>query len=38
MAKKNDNRQELTDITGKLPPHDIELEEVVLGAWMLEKD
>ncbi|MDE6793918.1 MAG: replicative DNA helicase [Muribaculaceae bacterium] len=38
MAKKNDNRQELTDITGKLPPHDIELEEVVLGACMLEKD
>lgn len=26
------------DPTGKLPPHDTELEEVVLGALMLEKD
>lgn len=25
-------------VTGKLPPHDTELEEVVLGALMLEKD
>ena len=24
--------------TGKLPPHDTELEEVVIGALMLEKD
>ena len=27
----------LTDSTGKLPPRDTELEEVVLGALMLEK-
>ena len=27
-----------TDATGKLPPRDTELEEVVLGALMLEKD
>ena len=26
------------DPTGKLPPHDTDLEEVVLGACMLEKD
>ena len=26
------------DPTGKLPPHDTDLEEVVLGALMLEKD
>ncbi|MCM1369725.1 MAG: replicative DNA helicase [Candidatus Amulumruptor caecigallinarius] len=26
------------DATGKLPPHDTDLEEVVLGALMLEKD
>ncbi len=26
------------DASGKLPPHDLELEEVVLGALMLEKD
>ena len=38
MAKKNDNIQQITDLTGKLPPHDVELEEVVLGACMLEKD
>ncbi|MDE5772982.1 MAG: replicative DNA helicase [Muribaculaceae bacterium] len=36
---KNSNRnQPYTDPTGKLPPHDTELEEVVLGALMLEKD
>lgn len=28
----------LTDATGKLPPRDTDLEEVVLGALMLEKD
>ncbi|MDE5807864.1 MAG: replicative DNA helicase [Muribaculaceae bacterium] len=28
----------LQDPTGKLPPHDTDLEEVVLGALMLEKD
>lgn len=27
-----------TDATGKLPPHDLDLEEAVLGALMLEKD
>lgn len=38
MAKKREYREEYTDPTGKLPPRDIELEEVVLGACMLEKD
>ena len=38
MAKKNDNIPQITDLAGKLPPHDVELEEVVLGACMLEKD
>ncbi len=38
MAKKQEFRQEITDTTGKLPPRDTELEEVVLGACMLEKD
>ena len=38
MAKKPDYRQEITDPTGKLPPRDTDLEEVVLGACMLEKD
>ena len=28
----------VTDPTGKLPPHDSDLEEAVLGALMLEKD
>ena len=28
----------VTDATGKLPPHNTELEEAVLGALMLEKD
>lgn len=31
-------RPAMEDPTGKLPPHDTELEEVVLGALMLEKD
>lgn len=30
--------QQHTDSTGKLPPHDIELEEAVLGGLMIEKD
>lgn len=34
----NYNKAPLTDSTGKLPPRDTELEEVVLGALMLEKD
>ena len=38
MAKKPEYRQEITDPTGKLPPRDTDLEEVVLGACMLEKD
>ena len=38
MAKKPDFRPPLTDATGKLPPRDTDLEEVVLGACMLEKD
>ncbi|MCH5234987.1 MAG: replicative DNA helicase [Muribaculaceae bacterium] len=38
MAKKPEIKQILTDPTGKLPPRDTELEEVVLGACMLEKD
>ncbi len=29
---------EITDAVGKLPPHDTDLEEAVLGALMLEKD
>ena len=38
MAKKPEIKQILTDPTGKLPPRDTELEEIVLGACMLEKD
>ena len=38
MAKKPDINKILSDPTGKLPPRDIELEEIVLGACMLEKD
>ena len=38
MAKKPEVKQILSDVTGKLPPRDTELEEVVLGACMLEKD
>lgn len=38
MAKKPEIKPILTDTTGKLPPRDTELEEIVLGACMLEKD
>ncbi len=38
MAKKPEFRQEITDPTGKLPPRATDVEEVVLGACMLEKD
>lgn len=38
MGKKPEFKSTLTDPTGKLPPRDTELEEVVLGACMLEKD
>lgn len=38
MAKKPEFKQILTDTSGKLPPRDTELEEIVLGACMLEKD
>ncbi|MCH5228817.1 MAG: replicative DNA helicase [Muribaculaceae bacterium] len=38
MAKKPEIKQILTDTTGKLPPRDTELEEIILGACMLEKD
>ena len=38
MAKKPEFKQILTDSSGKLPPRDTELEEIVLGACMLEKD
>lgn len=38
MAKKPENRPAPIDTTGKLPPRDTELEEVVLGACMLERD
>lgn len=36
--KKKYNEEPLTDSTGKLPPRATDLEEVVLGALMLEKD
>lgn len=36
--KKEDPVRELAEATGKLPPRDTDLEEVVLGACMLEKD
>ena len=36
--KKKDYEQPRESATGKLPPHDTDLEEVVLGALMLEKD
>ena len=37
--KKGDsNRRTITDPTGKLPPNDTQIEEVVLGELMLEKD
>lgn len=38
MAKKPEIKPILTDPTGKLPPRDTELEEIVLGACMLERD
>lgn len=38
MAKQFEKKEILTDPTGKLPPRDTDLEEVVLGACMLEKD
>ncbi|MDE6793291.1 MAG: replicative DNA helicase [Muribaculaceae bacterium] len=38
MAKKSDFNKPAPSIAGKLPPNDTELEEVVLGACMLEKD
>ena len=38
MAKKPEFRPGNVDTTGKLPPRDTELEEVVLGACMLERD
>ena len=38
MLKKPEFKQILTDTNGKLPPRDTDLEEVVLGACMLEKD
>ena len=38
MPKKPEFKPILTDTTGKLPPRDTELEEIVLGACMLEKD
>ncbi len=37
-SRNGNKNQPYTDPTGKLPPHDTELEEVVLGALMLEKD
>lgn len=36
--KKPTHSPEYQDPTGKLPPHDVELENVVIGALMLEKD
>ncbi len=38
MAKKPDYNQPVASVAGKLPPSDTDLEEVVLGACMLEKD
>ena len=38
MANKPEFKKILTDTSGKLPPRDLDLEEVVLGACMLEKD
>lgn len=38
MPKESKIKQILVDPTGKLPPRDTDLEEVVLGACMLEKD
>ncbi len=36
--RKDDITRQITDAAGKLPPRDTDLEEVVLGACMLEKD
>lgn len=38
FRKKPNYTAPIVDPSGKLPPHDTELEEVVLGALMLEKD
>ena len=43
MAQNQYNRKQAfepirQDATGKLPPRDTDLEEVVIGALMLEKD
>lgn len=38
MAKKPQHTPQPVDVTGKLPPRDTDLEEIVLGACMLEKD
>lgn len=38
MPNKPEFKKILTDSSGKLPPRDTELEEIVLGACMLEKD
>ncbi|MCH5236793.1 MAG: replicative DNA helicase [Muribaculaceae bacterium] len=38
MALKPEHKAANIDTTGKLPPRDTELEEVVLGACMLERD
>lgn len=38
LYRKRQEEKQLTDPTGKLPPHDIDLEQAVLGALMLEKD
>ncbi|MCH5232159.1 MAG: replicative DNA helicase [Muribaculaceae bacterium] len=38
MPREKEFKKILTDTTGKLPPRDTDLEEVVLGACMLEKD
>lgn len=38
QRQRNSQQQTITDSTGKLPPRDTDLEEVVLGALMLEKD
>ncbi len=35
---KNSKNQPISDLNGKLPPRDTDLEEAVLGALMLEKD
>lgn len=37
-GQKPDYQQRIHEVAGKLPPHDTNLEEAVLGALMLEKD